>query len=73
MVCSQTDLQVVGAVSGWMGAAMHQNEQRLALQKQHDLNEQLLQLTTKYFADVVATEKIISEIVVSDPTAYHIF
>lgn len=58
------DLRVVIAVTGWMGAALHQNQQRVALQKQQQLNDYLLGLTKCYFADVVLMEKMISEIVV---------
>lgn len=59
------DLRVVIAVTGWMGAALHQNQQRLALEKQQQLNDYLLDLTKCYFADTVLMSKMISEIVVS--------
>lgn len=58
------DLRVVIAVTGWMGAALHQNQQRLALEKQQQLNDYLLDLTKCYFADTVLMSKMISEIVV---------
>lgn len=59
------DLKIVIVVTGWMGAAIHQNQQRLALQKQQELNDYLLDLTKCYFADTVVMEKMISEVVVS--------
>ncbi|XP_068082303.1 cAMP and cAMP-inhibited cGMP 3',5'-cyclic phosphodiesterase 10A-like [Anabrus simplex] len=60
---SKTDIEIVVAVAGWMGAAIHQNQQRVALQKQQELNDYLLDLTKCYFADIVFMDKIISEIV----------
>lgn len=51
-----------------MGAAIHQNQQRLALQKQQELNDYLIELTKCYFADTISLEKLISEIVVTKNT-----
>ncbi|KAJ9591947.1 hypothetical protein L9F63_001549, partial [Diploptera punctata] len=59
-----TDLQIVIAVTGWMGAAIHQNQQRVVLMKQQDINEYLLELTRNYFADIVMMDRIVSEIMV---------
>lgn len=58
------DVRIVVVVTGWMGAAIHQNQQRLALQKQQELNDYLIELTKCYFADTISLEKLISEIVV---------
>ncbi|KAK7789545.1 hypothetical protein R5R35_010323 [Gryllus longicercus] len=57
------DVQIIKTVTGWMGAAIHQNQQRIILQKQQELNDYLLELTKLYFCDVVVTDKIISDIV----------
>lgn len=59
------DLRIVIAVTGWMGAALHQNQQRLALEKQQQLNDYLLDLIKCYFADTMLKDKMISEFVVS--------
>nr|CAD7443993.1 unnamed protein product [Timema bartmani] len=58
----KTDLQIVAATTGWMGAAIHQNHQRVALQKQQELNDYLLGLSKHYLADHLVVDKIISEI-----------
>ncbi|GLH07158.1 cAMP-specific 3',5'-cyclic phosphodiesterase, isoform F [Gryllus bimaculatus] len=61
--CLAGDVQIIKTVTGWMGAAIHQNQQRIILQKQQELNDYLLELTKLYFCDVVVTDKIISDIV----------
>nr|CAH7748344.1 unnamed protein product [Callosobruchus chinensis] len=60
---NKDDLKISIVVSGWMGAAIHQNHLRLTLQKQQELNDYLLDLTKCYFAETVAIEKMITEIV----------
>jgi cAMP and cAMP-inhibited cGMP 3',5'-cyclic phosphodiesterase 10 len=62
---SKDDLKITLIVTGWMGAAIHQNSRRLALQRQQELNDYLLDLTKCYFGETVVMEKMISEIVVS--------
>ena len=62
---SKDDLKITIVVTGWMGAAIHQNQQRVALKKQQELNEYLLDLTKHYFSDTVQMEKMISDVVVS--------
>jgi GAF domain-containing protein len=62
---SKDDLKITIVVTGWMGAAIHQNQQRVALKKQQELNEYLLDLTKNYFSDTVMMEKMISDVVVS--------
>ena len=62
---SKDDLKITIVVTGWMGAAIHQNQQRVALKKQQELNEYLLDLTKNYFSDTVQMEKMISDVVVS--------
>lgn len=59
------DLKIAVVVTGWMGAAIHQNQQRLALKRQQELNDYLLDLTKCYFAETVMMEKMITEIAVS--------
>nr|CAD7461433.1 unnamed protein product [Timema tahoe] len=58
----KTDLQIVVATTGWMGAAINQHQQKVALQKQQELNDYLLGLCKHYFADHLVVDKIISEI-----------
>nr|XP_023015593.1 cAMP and cAMP-inhibited cGMP 3',5'-cyclic phosphodiesterase 10A-like [Leptinotarsa decemlineata] len=60
---NKDDLRISIVVTGWMGAAIHQNHLRLTLQKQQELNDYLLDLTKCYFAETVAIEKMITEIV----------
>ncbi|RZC35129.1 cAMP and cAMP-inhibited cGMP 3',5'-cyclic phosphodiesterase 10A [Asbolus verrucosus] len=60
---SKDDLKITIVVTGWMGAAIHQNQQRLALKKQQELNDYLLDLTRNYFSDTVVMEKMISDVV----------
>lgn len=62
---SKDDLKITIVVTGWMGAAIHQNQQRVALKRQQELNEYLLDLTKNYFSDTVMMEKMISDVVVS--------
>jgi GAF domain-containing protein len=62
---NKDDLKISIVVTGWVGAAIHQNHLRLTLQRQQELNDYLLDLTKCYFAETVAIEKMITEIVVS--------
>lgn len=59
------DLRVVIAIAGWMGAALDQNQKRLTLEKQQQLNDYLLDLIKCYFTDTMLKDKMISEFVVS--------
>lgn len=61
---NKEDLKIAVVVSGWVGAAIHQNHLRIALQRQQELNDYLLDLTKCYFAETVAIENMITEIVV---------
>lgn len=60
---TRENLKIVVVVTGWMGAAIHQNQERLSLQKKQELNDYLLNLTKCYFADAVGLEQMISEVV----------
>ncbi|XP_072391177.1 cAMP and cAMP-inhibited cGMP 3',5'-cyclic phosphodiesterase 10A-like [Diabrotica undecimpunctata] len=60
---NKDDLKICIVVTGWVGAAIHQNHLRLTLQRQQELNDYLLDLTKCYFAETVAIEKMITEIV----------
>ncbi|KAL1488021.1 hypothetical protein ABEB36_015395 [Hypothenemus hampei] len=60
---NRDDLKISIMVAGWMGAAIHQNRLRLALQKQQELNDYLLDLIECYFAENVSLETLITEIV----------
>lgn len=61
----ESHMRLAIVVSGWIGSAIFQNQQRLALQRQNELNEYLLDLTKCYFADTMLLEKLITEMVVS--------
>ncbi|KAJ8978479.1 hypothetical protein NQ317_018732 [Molorchus minor] len=60
---NKDDLKISIVVTGWAGAAIHQNSLRISLQKQQELNDYLLGLTQCYFAETVGIEKIFTEIV----------
>lgn len=60
---TKDDLKIVVVVTGWMGAAIYQNQQRMELEKQKELNDYLISLTKCYFAYSVDLEKMISEII----------
>lgn len=62
---TRDDLRITLTVTGWMGAAIQENSTRLALQRQQELNDYLLELTKCYFGDPVALEKMILELAVS--------
>lgn len=62
---NKDDLKIVVVVTGWMGAAIYQNQQRIELEKQKELNDYLISLTKCYFAYSVDLEKMVSEIIVS--------
>lgn len=59
------DLRITLSVAGWMGATIEENSKRLALQRQQELNDYLLDLTKCYFGDPVALEKMVLELAVS--------
>lgn len=53
-----------------MGAAVQQNQLRLILMKQQELNDFLLEVTSKYFTDNVQIEEMVSGIVVISTFLY---
>lgn len=62
---NKDNLKIVVVMAGWMGAAIHQNQERLSLLKKQELNDYLLDLTRCYFANAVPLDNMISEVVVS--------
>lgn len=60
----ENDLKICVMVSAWMGVAIHQNQERLALKRQQELNDYLLDLIKCYFEDHVIMEKLMSEVIV---------
>lgn len=66
------DLRIVIAIAGWMGAALDQNQRRLALEKQQQLNDYLLDIIKCYFTDTLLKDKMISEFVVRQQTKHQI-
>lgn len=61
---NRDELKIVVVVAGGMGASIHQNQQRMTMHRQHQLNDCLIELTKCYFAESVKFEKMIGEIVV---------
>lgn len=59
------DYQLCVAMAGWMGAAIHQNNERLFLLKQSELNKCLLSLIELFFSGVITFDKLVSDVVVS--------
>ncbi|XP_044258943.1 cAMP and cAMP-inhibited cGMP 3',5'-cyclic phosphodiesterase 10A-like [Tribolium madens] len=59
----EDDLKICVMVTAWMGVAIHQNQERLALKRQQELNDYLLDLVKCYFEDHVLMEKLMSEVV----------
>lgn len=60
----EDDVKITVLVSAWIGAAIHQNQQRVMLQKQQELNDYLLDLVKCYFSNAVGIQKLINEIAV---------
>lgn len=60
---SKEDLKIVIVLTGWMGAAIHQNLQRVAMTKQEILHDQLLHITKSYYTGSITTTKMITELV----------
>lgn len=64
------DLVICTIVCTWLGAAVHQNRERLDLEKQLELNDYLIDLCKCYFSDSIPLDKLISEIVVWKTHSY---
>ncbi|KAF5278629.1 hypothetical protein FQA39_LY00671 [Lamprigera yunnana] len=62
-VFGRDELKLVVIITGWMGVAIHQNEQRVELQKQRELHEYMISLLKCYFAGEAVFNQIITEIV----------
>ncbi|KAL1487955.1 hypothetical protein ABEB36_015336 [Hypothenemus hampei] len=60
---NRDDLKMSIVIAGWMGAAIHQNRLLLALQKQQELNDYLVNLIKCFFAENISLETLIAEIV----------
>ncbi|CAG9858267.1 unnamed protein product [Phyllotreta striolata] len=60
---NKDDLKISIVLAGWVGASIHQNQVRITLQRQQELNDYLLDLTKCYFAETVPIETMITEIV----------
>ncbi|XP_049824772.1 cAMP and cAMP-inhibited cGMP 3',5'-cyclic phosphodiesterase 10A isoform X2 [Aethina tumida] len=56
------DLSIAIVVCGWMGAAIHQNRERVALHKQKRINDCLLDLIKCFFTSDLPLAKMIGEI-----------
>ncbi|KAL3277040.1 hypothetical protein HHI36_012401 [Cryptolaemus montrouzieri] len=60
---SEQDSKIASLVTGWMGAAIYQNLQRVAVHKKQELNDYLLELTKVFLEEFVPMEKMITELV----------
>lgn len=58
---NKDDLKVTIVVTGWMGAAIHQNLQRIAMLKQEALHSYLLNVTSNFFNEKIDTTKMVSD------------
>lgn len=58
-------MEILIAVASWMSTALYQNQLRIMLGKQLEISEYLLKLIKCYFAEDVALEDSLSEIMVS--------
>lgn len=59
------DLKIVVVLTGWMGAAIHQNLQRIAMKKQEILHDHLLDITKSYYNGSTTTCKMLTDLIVS--------
>lgn len=62
-VFGRDDLKIAVVVTGWMGAAIHQNQQRVELQKQTELHYYMMNIVKCYFCGEASQEDVITEIV----------
>lgn len=65
-VYTDIDLQMLVVLTGWVGSALYQNQRRINLQRQHELNDYILAMTNCYFANTMLLDNLISEITVSN-------
>lgn len=61
---TQDHLRICVMVMAWMGIAIYQNQERLALRRQQELNDYLVELVKCFFEDHVLMEKLMMEVVV---------
>ncbi|XP_044757857.1 cAMP and cAMP-inhibited cGMP 3',5'-cyclic phosphodiesterase 10A-like [Coccinella septempunctata] len=59
----KAELKTVIVLSGWMGAAIHQNMQSVAMRKQEVLHNQLLNITKSYYEATITTTKMLTNLV----------
>ncbi|KAK6640796.1 hypothetical protein RUM44_012493 [Polyplax serrata] len=60
---SSLDLQTCTTMTGWMGAAIYQNNERLFLLKKSELSNYLISLTEYFFTGEITFDKFVSDIV----------
>ncbi|KAK5650146.1 hypothetical protein RI129_001175 [Pyrocoelia pectoralis] len=60
---TQDELKLVVVVTGWIGAAIHQNQQRLIYQKKQELNDYLFNITKCYYGNAASEDSVITEII----------
>lgn len=61
---NKDDLKVSIVVTGWMGAAIHQNLQRIAMLKQEELHDYLLKVTSSFFNKKSDCNKMVTDFMV---------
>lgn len=59
------DVKLMVVICGWMGAAIHQNNIRVVLKKQQDLNNTMINITQRYFSEQIELVNLLYEMVVS--------
>lgn len=66
IISLKLDLQTCTTMTGWMGAAIYQNNERLFLLKKSELSNYLISLTEYFFTGEITFDKFVSDIVVSN-------
>lgn len=59
------DVKLIVVICGWMGATIHQNNKRVQLKKQEELNTSMIDITKGYISSQISFEKLLFDFVVS--------
>ncbi|KAK9875163.1 hypothetical protein WA026_005954 [Henosepilachna vigintioctopunctata] len=60
---TKDDGKIAIVVTGWMGAAIHQNIQRVSMKKQETLHDHLLNVTHRFFNETIDTSEMLTDLV----------
>lgn len=64
----QTDVQLSVSMTSWVGSGIYQNQLRLGLRRQQNLNNTLLYYINEYFSEPkMRLREVITNIMVSEP------